>query len=133
VKNITSPQLLLPEVGTRVFVYYNLHKKVWSVRAMEGHNKGRVVLHTTTLALDDCVMRVSEASRQRVLRERSKNVHAGIIGTLLPFATGRAPGDVHVTYYPYLYATFVLACSKEPVFSASHVFFDKYQVWATLN
>ncbi|CAB4165115.1 hypothetical protein UFOVP823_10 [uncultured Caudovirales phage] len=29
----------------RVFVYWNLHRKLWSVRAAEGPNKGRVIAH----------------------------------------------------------------------------------------
>lgn len=132
-KNTTPPKLLLPEVGHRVYVYYNLHKHVWSVRALQGPNKGRVVLHTNTLTLDRCEMRVSEASRQRVLREKSKNVHAGIVGILMSSPAGRSPSDIHITYNPYLYATFVRAASKEPIFSASRVFFEQYKVWAACN
>jgi hypothetical protein len=64
----------------KVFVYFNLHKKVWSVKALEGPNKGRVVAHRNALSLYHCTFKVSEAGRQRVIREQRKNVHAGIVG-----------------------------------------------------
>ena len=60
-------------------VYRNLHKKCWSVQQKQ---KGRwkVVAHAESITLLDCVFRVSEAGRQRVLRESRKNVHAYIQG-----------------------------------------------------
>lgn len=67
----------------KVFVYYNLHKKVWSVKALEGENKGRVVAYGELVTLANAKPKVSEKGRQRVLRERRKNVHAGVVGELL--------------------------------------------------
>lgn len=64
----------------RVFVYFNLHKKLWSVKALEGADKGRVIAHKRMLTLANATPRVSEKGRQRVLQERRKNVHAGIVG-----------------------------------------------------
>ena len=66
----------------RVFVYYNLHKKTFSVKALDGSRKGRVVYHADEVLLSDCQFKVSEPGRQRVLSERRKNVHAGVVGTL---------------------------------------------------
>ena len=66
----------------RVRVYYNLHRKVWSIKAMEGPQKGRVIHHADVVHLTDARPVVSEAGRQRVLRERKKNVHAYIEGQL---------------------------------------------------
>jgi hypothetical protein len=93
----------------KVFVYFNLHKKVWSVKALEGENKGRVVAHADIVQLANARPKVSEAGRQRVLREQRKNVHAGVVGEWL---TG-LPEDawlsdpVFPTYNPYKYSTFV--------------------------
>lgn len=99
----------------RVFVYWNLHRGLWSVKALEGPHKGRVVTRQTEVLLEDAVGKVSEAGRQRVLREKKKNVHAGIVGQLI--VSGERLGDViaHkvweigdlVTYNPYKYETFV--------------------------
>ncbi len=54
----------------KVFCYFNLHRKCFSIKALEGPNKGRVVAHSDKVLLSDGVFKVSEAGRQRVLRER---------------------------------------------------------------
>lgn len=69
----------------RVFMYWNLHKHCWSLKAMNGPMKGRVVAHAAAVELADCDFKVSEAGRQRVIREQRKNVHAGVVGDLLTF------------------------------------------------
>ena len=74
----------------RVFVYFNLHKKCFSIKALEGADKGRVIAHRDTVVLDGCKLLVSEAGRQRVLREKRKNVHAGVSGTWINYCTNRA-------------------------------------------
>lgn len=95
----------------RVFVYRNLHKKCWSVRALEGTDRGRVIAHTMEFTLDDATFKVSVVGRARVLRERQKNVHAGIVGTLVALECFdlRVTGAVstQVTYDPYQYDSFV--------------------------
>lgn len=67
----------------RVFIYWNLHKKCWSIKALSGENKGRVTGHALAFEVENAVFKVSEAGRQRVLREQRKNVHAGIVGDLI--------------------------------------------------
>lgn len=100
----------------RVFVYFNLHKKVWSIKALEGSDKGRVIAHEGFVVLANARPRVSEAGRQRVLREKRKNVHAGLVGEWLnPFEgsliTAKHMDDAYepnrITYNPYKYTTFV--------------------------
>lgn len=66
----------------KVFVYYNIHKKTWSIKALEGDNKNRVIGYANSLILTNCFPKISEAGRQRVLKEKVKNVHAGIVGIL---------------------------------------------------
>lgn len=66
----------------KVFVYFNLHRKCWSIKALEGVSKGRVIGHADYVDLAHVQWKVSEAGRQRVLREKKKNVHAGAVGTL---------------------------------------------------
>lgn len=121
----------------RVFVYFNLHKKVWSVKALDGRNKGRVIAHADKVLLRDATFKVSEAGRQRVIREKRKNVHAGVVGTLEAF-TGDLRNDTpwwhqvwgkedhayekyarcrgpEVTYNPYKYTSFVYKQTEAPV------------------
>ena len=64
----------------KVIVYFNLHKKVWSIKALEGKMKGKVIAHRDYVFLYDAQPKVSEAGRQRVLKEQCKNVHAGVVG-----------------------------------------------------
>ena len=37
----------------KVFVYWNLHKKVWSVKALQGLQKGRVVAHRNDVMIEN--------------------------------------------------------------------------------
>lgn len=90
----------------KVFVYYNLHRKCWSVKALEGPSKGRVIKHCKELNLVNCTFKVSEAGRQRVLREKVKNVHAGVVGQLTT-TSSRSRATTSVNYNPYKYRTFV--------------------------
>jgi hypothetical protein len=114
----------------KVFVYFNLHKKVWSVKALEGENKGRVIQHASYLKLKNATFKVSEAGRQRVLREKRKNVHAGIVGYL----TDEIPVALYtqVSYNPYKGPTFTNKVDGTPVFSAECVVFDGRVVHALI-
>jgi hypothetical protein len=60
-------------------VYFNLHKKLWSVKSRKTR---RVLFHAAVVLLYDCEFKVSQAGRKRVLKDKRKNVHAGIAGEL---------------------------------------------------
>ncbi len=98
----------------RVRVYYNLHKHTFSIQHRT--SKGwRVRDYADTVRLTDVTFKVSEAGRQRVLREGRKNVHAFVIGTL----ADTVPDTPHrVTYNPFKAPTFVRADDGEPVTEA---------------
>ena len=109
----------------KVFVYFNLHKKCFSLKALEGPDKGRVIMHATYVKLRDCTFKVSEAGRQRVLREKKKNVHAGCVGTVLSAGTiEQIIPDYYskVQYNPYKAAHFVSAETQEPVHKSNLAF-----------
>lgn len=111
----------------RVFCYFNLHRKCWSIKALEGPLKGRVVSHARRVNLLGATFKVSEAGRQRVLREQRKNVHAGVVGQWDGHGDAEAPqGDaIGVTYNPYLYSTFVIKGTGEPIHHAREVHLGK--------
>jgi hypothetical protein len=71
---------------------------------------------------------VSEAGRQRVIREQRKNVHAGVKGELVWTDTdSRQSGTVlgnKVTYNPYKFKTFVDQQTLQPVHHAMDVWMD---------
>jgi len=86
----------------RVYVYFNLHKKVWSVR-----QDGKVLEHTKHIKLKDARFLVGKAGREKVLREKTKNVHAGISGYVVDDTPDVGKSEAEVTYNPYKYETFV--------------------------
>ena len=105
----------------RVFVYFNLHRKCFSIKALEGDRKGRVVAHSTTVLLEGCKFKVSEAGRQRVLREKRKNVHAGVTGTWINADRVESCYEFlsmvgrQVSYNPYKYDSFVIKATEQTV------------------
>jgi len=98
----------------KVFCYFNLHKKVWSVKCLESKHpmRGRVIAHKRLLTLTNATPKVSEKGRQRVLQEGVKNVHAGIVGDWDVMDSDFNVPTVwaihnEITYNPYKYQTFV--------------------------
>lgn len=59
----------------KVRVYRNLHKGCLSVK-----QDGIVQCHTHSIVLKDCTFIVSNAGRERVRKERRKNVHSYVEG-----------------------------------------------------
>lgn len=71
----------------KVFVYKCLggpkaHRGTYSIKALNGPLKGRVIAHAEKVYLSDVEFKVNEAGRQRVLKTGHKNVHAGVVGEL---------------------------------------------------
>jgi len=81
---------------------------VYSVKAMEGPNKGRVIMRSPHVMLGDVRPKVSRAGRERVLREGRKNVHAGLVGNLIHNEFSPFHG-VKITYNPHKYDSFVFS------------------------
>lgn len=124
----------------RVFVYWNLHRACWSIKALSGPDRGRVVAHASAWDVRRADFKVSEAGRQRVIREQRKNVHAGIVGYLVawerdanlgawaPSASSALVDSVDalqgghaVTYNPYTGPHFVTREGRHPVAFAPQV------------
>ncbi len=63
----------------RSYVYRNLHANCWSVR-----RRGKVVDRPRRICLKDCRFLVGKKGREKVLKEKRKNVHAGVSGFTLP-------------------------------------------------
>jgi hypothetical protein len=104
----------------RVAVYRNLHNGLFSVRALDGAYKGKVVAHLSAVFLFHVKFRVSDAGRAAVLRTGRKNVHAWAEGwiqsrSFLP--TGRdSMNSVTVSYNPRVAARFFLCdCTGRPL------------------
>jgi len=113
----------------RVEVYWNLHKRLFSVRALEGENKGRVIEHAYTVSLVNAKFAVQPAGRERVRQEGKKNVHAFVRGRLMLESHAKSsnpfdPESREVTYNPYLYDSFVDTEFKSAIHTADYVDMD---------
>jgi hypothetical protein len=119
---ITESQFDEMFIGKKVMVYYNLHKHTFSVRY-----EGKVVMHADFVKLGDVEFRVRQGGKEKVRDDKSKNVHAFVIGTLLEyceypcFGIPEPPSEYVVTYDPYKYDSFVNKFTKEPVYFATEV------------
>jgi len=109
-------------VGERVMVYYNLHKKTFSIQ-----KSGIVFFHADYVKLQDVEFRVRKGGREKVNLEKRKNVHAFVIGNLVDFCEypcEQLPTDPEgevVTYNPYKHDSFVIKATDQPVYQADEV------------
>lgn len=109
-------------IGDKVMVYYNLHKHTFSIS-----RNGRVIAHADYVKLTDVEFRVRQGGREKVIREKSKNVHSFVIGTLedyCKFPCDNLPSEPNsniVTYNPYKYNSYVIKDTEEPIYSAGEV------------
>jgi len=119
---ITESQFDNIFLGKKVMVYYNLHKHTFSVTY-----DSKVIMHADYVKLGDVEFRVRTGGKEKVRSEKSKNVHAFVIGTLLEYCEypcdyiPNPPSDKIVTYNPYKYDSFVYKNSEEPVYHAKEV------------
>ena len=108
-----------------VEVYFNLHKKLFSVRS---RMTGKVFAHVDKVSLCDPKFVVRKSGRDRVRREGKKNVHAFVKGKLLNPTEDTLLGALvkaltegkAVTYNPYKYDTFVYADTEQPIDNADY-------------
>jgi hypothetical protein len=109
-------------IGDKVMVYYNLHKHTFSIS-----RNGKVITHADYVKLTDVEFRVRQGGREKVVREKSKNVHSFVIGTLedyCKFPCENLPSEPNsniVTYNPYKYNSYVIKDTEEPIYSAGEV------------
>ncbi len=85
-------------------VYFNLHKRLFSVQE-KVNGQWKVIGHTDDITLYNVTFKVSEAGRQRVLREKKKNVHAFVEGTLSPSPL-QCHSPLTIRYNPYKSGSF---------------------------
>lgn len=108
--------------GLKVMVYYNLHKKTFSIQ-----HKGLVIAHADYVKLNDVEFRVRKTGKNKVRSEKRKNVHAFVVGKLMDFCKypcdslpEEKNGNV-ITYDPYIYDSFVKKENGEPIYKATEV------------
>lgn len=119
--------------GQRVQVYRNLNKPgtVYSIRDAK---TGLILGHASDLLLSGCIFTVYQTGRNKVLRDKKKNVHAWIEGS---FGIIHAGDDqifsdgYEVLYDPYTQYEFELAFNRSPIRSANIVYINRFGVTAS--
>ena len=104
-------------------VYHNTHNRSWSVQQRDNIGRWKVVAYADSLTLKACKLRVSEAGRQRSLKEGRKNVHAYVQGYWVPDSEAiktawHVTSDCRtyfVAYNPKLFGYFTVAGTGTPV------------------
>jgi len=113
----------------KVEVYKNLHKDTWSIR---DRSTGLVVEHSNHVLIKDAKFVVQKRGRNRVLKEKRKNVHAfvrGVIEDLPRITTFETPCNVQVKYDPYKADHFYRIDTGEAVKESDIVVMDSEGVW----
>jgi len=90
-------------MSARYYIYRNLHTGNFSIKY-----RGKVIDHQEIIMLYEVEFRVSERGRQRVLREKRKNVHATAAAKTWNYASEHNLDNWDEIYYnPYKTRTFV--------------------------
>ena len=97
----------------KIEVYFNLHKKTWSVR-----QSGRVVGHTDYIQVKNPQYVVSQKGNERVRREKKKNVHAFIRGYVTEGLQYMPNRQKFVSYNPYKNNSFVIRNTNDSICSS---------------
>jgi hypothetical protein len=124
----------------KVKVYFNLHKKVFSI---QDYATRRVIAHARNVTLTDVEFRVSQAGRERVVREKRKNVHAFAVGNIQfhsdvvicddDLASMTKLTDIEATYNPYKYDSFVDKATEQKVYGAQAAYLFGRRIFCTLK
>src|SRR4029077_21194043 len=102
---------ILDLFGQRVEVYRDLRRgqNCWSLRSpetklvldYEGTGRNRIKVKIQEVALRDCVFKVQKGGPGRVRRNKRKDVHAWVVGTIVDPVEVRKFCMIEVTYNPF--------------------------------
>ena len=104
----------------KVKVYKNLTRNTWSI---QDYKTRKVIGYSDNIRLEDAKFVVSEKTRQRVLTERKKYVHAFVVGTLVDTWNLKEEFEL-VRYNPYTFDFFF----TEPFFDIGGKKHGKYKL-----
>ena len=103
----------------KVEVYFNLHKKCWSIR-----QSGASVIHADFVEIKEPQFVVQQGGNARVRREKRKNVHAFVRGYLSDRVGIFPKNQKLVTYNPYKHTSFVERGTDKPICNAEYAVLD---------
>lgn len=114
-------------------IYRNLHKNCFSVQSYIKDKKGyRVVDRGSDIILESCTFKVYESGRQKVLREKKKNVHAYILAESYSKKHIDINSDFirEIYYNPYDFDCFVYKDTEEKAFNVDRVILKDNKVYS---
>lgn len=104
------------DVNSRYKVYRNLNNSLFSILAVEGKFKGKVVGHAKCVEMNNVTFIISESSRQRAVKEKTRNVHAFAVGHLTGFESHYSVDTLQqITYNPFFLDSFVFVSNSNKV------------------
>lgn len=109
-----------------VHVYYNLNKKMFSIKMGT-----KVIAHSDSLVLKNAIFKVSQRGWERVQKTGVRNVHAGVTGELI-FNPEEFPEKLpkeKIRYNPFKSSNF-LKENGEPIIKADVVLFKNGRCYA---
>jgi hypothetical protein len=120
-------------LGTRVRVYWNLHKKTFSI---QDTHTGRVIGHSQHIVIEDASFVVRQGGRLKVIETRRKNVHAFVVGRLTSVTAQplkKVRSLTELTYNPYKYDAFVTKVNDQTkVSNSGFVVLNNRQIFAQM-
>ena len=106
--------------AAKYYIYRNLRTGGFSVK-----HHGRVVYHAVDIpiSISDATFKVNEKSRQRVIKEKQKNVHAYIVCDNFEITPKQNIDKINkVLYNPYQASTFMYF--GKPIMHASKIYLE---------
>lgn len=100
----------------KFYIYRNLRTKGFSVRHL-----GRVIYRGNSFKATNVTFKVNELGRERVLKEKQKNVHAFVVADTYYTTDEDVDKLPVITYNPYTNSQFV--CDGKKINTAQEVFF----------
>ena len=105
-------------------LYRNLHRGNFSIQSYIKQKGGyRVTDRLSSVILEDCTFKVYETGRQKVIKEKKKNVHAYV--ELISYKAVYVEVDVanlrEIYYNPYEFDSFVYKDTLKKVYKANRV------------
>ena len=115
------------EVGQQVEVYRNLNRgKVFSIKDKKS---GLVVAWADKFKIENVICKVREGGRQRVIKDKRKNVHATVIGTYIGEYEMDTSTMSELYYDPYTLDSFINKKTGEKVLGVDSVYFEDGQAF----
>lgn len=104
--------------AAKYYIYRNLHTGGFSIR-----HRGLVIERADDIVAENVTFKVNDGGRQRVIREKSKNVHAFVVCDKYKLTVNNNADLKVITYNPYKLSTFT--CEDQPIASANKVALSK--------